>query len=397
MYRLGKAVSAALGPSLDLDCCAMQSWPQGASFSRASKAWDHGFTEYAIDIPRLSADGLLIEGQRSNLETDNDFLANWSIPGAPDGQDLTIGMTGPDGLVSAAAYGDASSTVRAAAIGTGPLGTAGTYAASIYVFKDDALDNAEARFRIYQNSSHYAGISVNPKTGVSTVADGSPKILQTADLGSWWRVGFSVDIEPQRLEISAALASVAAQQTVIFARPQCEIGGFMSSPILTDGVAATRAADIATLPLERWFNPDAGTLLVEFSAYALEGWPRVFSINGGSDADELAIYLSTAGAIGASSRIAGSGEIDLAGGADELSTDSTARAVISYDRGAQTLKICRDGGLVQSGTGTLPAAMELTTLSFGSSLTDNFMFGHIRRLVYWPTALADGELQRITA
>lgn len=56
--------------------------------------------------------------------------------------------------------------------------------------------------------------------------------------------------------------------------PQLELGAFATSPILTSGSTATRAADIGNMHVGSWFNPQAGTL---FSKVILEGRNGTFA------------------------------------------------------------------------------------------------------------------------
>jgi hypothetical protein len=167
---------------------------------------------------------------------------------------------------------------------------------------------------------------------------------------------------------------------------QLEAGNCPTSYIPTTGAPVTRAADRANLPLGAWWNPNAGSLLVEW-----------LDINHGSSNTRLAtlhsgfqiLQLQGAVVAGGASNTVGTRGASLNLGVDI--TKGPRRAVVGWtSAGGITLAshaqmATTAGQLWTSGT---PA-----TLHLGRNSNDgNPMNGCLRRIVYWPQRLGDAAL-----
>jgi len=163
--------------------------------------------------------------------------------------------------------------------------------------------------------------------------------------------------------------------------PQLEPGRFATSPIMTTGTPATRAAERLTMPAGELVAPDAGTIVVDVALHAVptditprtavaigDGTPPVYTIAyAGTDwiATRGGATLSTVGTPSGRHRIG--------------HRYSTAASALSVDA------TMRNGPAVVPVTGA--------TASFGSALdATDALFGSIARIRAWSTALDDASL-----
>jgi len=170
---------------------------------------------------------------------------------------------------------------------------------------------------------------------------------------------------------------------------QLEAGGFITSWIPTAGAAATRAADLASMPTAAWFTAAGGTYQAEFIPNGSPSTlPSIVSGNAGSPVIALGgdARLATAirnvvallAALGPACTFGAvnKGALAYLSGASRAATNGTA-----FGPNAAAFSVT--GTVVQLGSdGITPGA--------------NAIDGYLRRVRYWPRALSNAELQSVT-
>jgi hypothetical protein len=163
---------------------------------------------------------------------------------------------------------------------------------------------------------------------------------------------------------------------------------FPTSYIPTTGTFVARGADLCTMPLDVWFNPAASTYYVQASESFLNINACVpFGAYVGASRSGLLHRAS--GNISLSDAVAG--VVDLPGGVPPLGVIYQAAGAFRNGRQSGSL----NGGAAAVG---VAASIQsgLTTLGVGSANSSLFLCGTIYRARYWPTDLANADLQAIT-
>ncbi len=171
------------------------------------------------------------------------------------------------------------------------------------------------------------------------------------------------------------------------------MASFATSYIPTTGIAATRAADIATITgdsFTRWYRQDEGTMYAEsrLGGFAAGRFPNVFSVNDGTSNNSwTAYYLDYAIRFTYEVRSAGSSQVAFSqsgtkGGsvaskiASGLALNNTALSTDGVWQGADT-------------SVALPVGVNRLQIPGGCDMV-------ISRLTYWPRRLPDHILQELT-
>ena len=357
----------------------------------------------AINEPRLEYDasgnplGLLIEEARTNIFRYSQALSN------VDHNLITTdnATVSPDGTQNASLCIPTSANVEH--------------------FIDDqtviaGTDYAISCFAKYGSGSYllsFRGASIggdapqfNLQTG-TVVNEGASSVWSNTkieEVGNGWykcsSVGNPNSASPLRFQIirSDAVPNFIGDGTGHYIwGAQVETGAFPTSYIPTSGSTVTRAADVASLPVERFaYNDTKGSVVV--SARPLQvgepsGSQALLEI-GTADRSQIYLFARLSGT--SQSRFLannGSSQADLrssdfVGGS--LSKMSAGWAVnnfaMSMDGGAALVDTA---GAVMTGC----TIMGIGTLAIPSS---NFLNGHIKQIQYYPKRLSNEELQLLT-
>jgi hypothetical protein len=168
---------------------------------------------------------------------------------------------------------------------------------------------------------------------------------------------------------------------------QIDDGAFMTSYIPTSGTAATRAADVASVPTTGWIDTTGGTILAEYyKRIAIQGSGNyIWSLGDGNpmimdgwkaELDFAAGIMNTTGPV-----VAGKNKI-----------------IFKFEQG--NYAISANGSAVSTSTlgnawSSAPSSLRIATGSavpFGAK----GLHAPIARLTYWPTRLPDAQLQALT-
>ena len=171
---------------------------------------------------------------------------------------------------------------------------------------------------------------------------------------------------------------------------QTEAGSFPTSYIPTGGSTVTRAADVASLPVERFaYNQAQGSVVVEAvmppSVISEQFWIL------GSNTNSARWFYSNSGDISLNAYDGAS-----TSSASPLQPSATQKMSIGTDQSTKIL--CLDG-VSGNQTNTTGNISSLTTVFYfgGNSSTPVVNFnGHIKHIQYYPKRLSNTELQLLT-
>jgi hypothetical protein len=170
-----------------------------------------------------------------------------------------------------------------------------------------------------------------------------------------------------------------------------ETGSEPTSYIKAEASTVTRAPDVVTLEgqgfSEIW-NPDEGTILVEFDCPAEGG--RVLSINNGTASSRIDLLVTPARQPQIIVLDAGTPQVALTGAA--LVSAECVKMAAAIAAGDFALSV-NGASVIIDNSGSMPP---LDRLHVGSSLVGAYLGGHVRRLLYFPRRLTNAELQALS-
>jgi hypothetical protein len=373
----------------------------GYSFTRASEGYyensDGTLTNFASGALRRGDRGVLIEGARTNLllrsqEFDN---ASWSKTRASV---TANAVTAPDGTTTA------DKLVESVDVGTHYVSQAftgvdsTTYTNSVFV---KAAERTWAWVVLTTQAGGLRGAYINLATGALGTVSGSTTASVEAFADGWYRVRVTADIgaagSGEQVQVYAATADGTTSYTgdgtsgIYIWGAQLEAGAFPSSYIPTTSSSATRAADIlsytagVSYPLSLW---------AEFERVVDTGsdaW--ITQLDNGTATERAAMRVSSAAALSGLSVAGGvqqSGETIT--GPIALNTVTTGATRIA----ANNVKLVLDGTLSSGdASATLPASPTMWRAGVDNS-SGIFLWGYIRRLAIFNSALSDANLQTVT-
>jgi hypothetical protein len=180
---------------------------------------------------------------------------------------------------------------------------------------------------------------------------------------------------------------------------QVEAASMESSYIPTTTVAVTRAAEFCSLPTGAWFNASASSLAVDYmlrqSPNPSTGGRHAVGLGDGTLNNRMVLIGQNASSAAATTQttVASSSTVPSSLGSPVANAVSKLAAAWG---GGSVLGALNGGSVLTTAVG-MPAG--ITTLFIGTSYTgvNTHLNGHVRRVRYWPLALAPADLQAVTA
>ncbi|WP_338388851.1 phage head spike fiber domain-containing protein [Escherichia coli] len=388
-------------------------------FKRASKATyinkSGVLTEAAIDEPRFERDGLLIEGQRTNLLLNSTNPSKWNKSSnlelteiSTDSFNFTYGrFTVKDTLI-----GQTSAISIVTVSGSKGFDVTGDekYVTISCRVRSD-VENIRCRLRFeHHDGSTYTFLGdayLNLSTLLIEQTGGAAnRIIAKAvkDEATGW-IFFQATINALDTEsmIGAMVqyAPVKGSSTVSgdyldIATPQVEGGSSASSFILTDATATTRASDIVTLPCKNNMTSKPLTCMVEVNknwSIAPNSAPRIYDITGFETKDDAFVFAfrNTAGSVG-TPYVQFGNQISFPPG-------NYPRKIIAVYRIKSDGKFqagC-NGVLSTPASTTWKSVNGATGIRIGGQTTAGLrhLFGHIRNFRIWHKALTDQQMAEV--
>lgn len=241
----------------------------------------------------------------------------------------------------------------------------------------------------------YSQATININSAAATLGTGfSSAVVEDFD-NSWKRVSVKYTVPSSATGTTATFSLQPSSTTsgMYLWGAQVEVGSFLTSLITTSGSTATRAADsaeIAGTNFSSFFNQNGGTVFIKANGAVLTGNPTSVEMHDGTANNRHTLDYGS----GAITTVAsGTSQSALATGAPSAADDvvKTAFAYAVNDFAAS-----KDGGSVVSDTsGSIPTVSEMQIGN--DSAGTKPLNGHIKRVAYFPTRLADKTLQSVTS
>ena len=408
-------------PTIDLQFAGATSLDNRITFTRASTATFFNsagvLTSAAINEARfdynpstLAPQGLLIEEQRTNLATYSQEPSNaaWNKTRASITADTVVA---PDGTLTGDKLVEdttANNTHRIA-IAAVSVVSGSSYTWSIY------LKAGERTFAILALHSTSGGNAftiwpsfyVNLLTGEITDASATVTASSAVNVGNgWFRVSVSATATSTTTQNPAILLATASGTNsytgdgtsgLYLWGAQLEAAAFPTSYIPTTTTALTRSADVASMTgtdFSSWFNAVEGTIVFQSqTAQGTNSYP--YSLFGTDTLNRIFSNYTTTQRMQSGVRVGG---VFVAA---ENSANNTA-PLNTFGKGAVAYK-ANDFGFSWNGAAaltdtslSLPTVVKLDIGNNGGAAT-NFLNGYIQRITYYPTRLANAQLQALTA
>ena len=416
---MGVGASPAPGdPTMTLDFVNSNTLDPRVTFTRASAA---SYTDSsgtlqtaAADGPRFDYDpvtltckGLLIEEQRTNLLTYSSEFDNaaWTKSNATV---TANAVAAPDGSLTADKL--VENTVNGEhllfAVASG-LVSASTYT---FTYFAKAAERTKSQILFAQGSNIVlAVVDLAAGTIAAPVVAGGAWTGAAASIelagSGWYRVKLTATIVGSTAaSCRLVLLNAAGDQIytgdgtsgLFIWGAQLELGAFATSVIPTTTTALTRAVDVATMTganFSNWYNQTEGTVYFEGgipSDYST-GFPMLFSINDATTNNNIQPAINAvANVLNVEMKVAGS----VVAGFYPAYTSGTTKLVFTYK--LNDVNYAKDG--VAGTTDTSAAIPAVTQMNLGATQApSNFLNGHIARISYYPTRLANETLQAITS
>jgi hypothetical protein len=374
-------------PTLVLDLANARALDRRVSFTRASTATRinaAGLVEVVgANVPRFDHDpstlvclGLLREEAGTNMLPYSSALASWSGTIGT----ITISsntVVSPTGLVEAdalsfSAAGDQRLQTGLSVVAGAPY--------TMHGWAKLLSGNGSFRFKLHD--------------GVSDLVSGINVATST-----WTRFSYTFTSGATSAGGNCALYKESAAGDISFDCLQLEQNSSASSYYPTAGGAATRAAETISIggsEFAAFFNPLAGTFLAEgaVSRLSATAYQPFFSVNDGTYLQEMLLGRSSVAGDPQFIIVNGGALQDAPTGGGVYVVGTPVRLSAAY--AANNFAVCRDGGTVAGGVGTVPAVnrMQLGNAPFSGGAPFS---GHIRRIVYWPVRLSNATLKALTA
>lgn len=391
-------------------------------FSRASDAayWDRGgrlriagsgVRRIGYDPATALPQGMIIEGASTNVLLRSSDFSNvaWVksqavvVPGQ---------FTDPTGDGNMVLLREDTTTGAPHTIYQNASGDTGlVWSFSVFV-RPAGRDKIKLRLLGIVTSVNYIDADIDLAAGTASVTrtagagtDGVARVKKLAADGSLWRVSISGTPVPSGGPgmVRGAIFTRDAAGAVIYDGDgasgvgiwgaQLEQLARSSSYIATTTAPVTRAADTAAVPVGSWFNPAAGTVLVEFIPEGALTSEWVWALNDGTISNRLDLRLAERDTVYGALNNGGANEID----AVRKPQTEGAATVTALAFAANDIAASWNGGTPKTDTSVIiPGGV--TQLEIGR-LTNQTraLSGTIRRLIFYPSRLPDTDLQALTA
>ena len=354
---------------------------------------------HPADIPRIEYDadgnvlGLLVEESRTNLVTySEDFsLSPWSRVNVFITSDAAAG---PDGVSSAdlLVASVVSSQHRLDLI---PTSSAGTQTFSVYL-KPDGYSDVWLRIGAIGSGFNLTdGSTFTTNAGITATAQ---------EVGNgWYRCSITTTSAAANATVrinvlgSSSVADFAGDGTsgIYIYGAQLEAGAFPTSYIPTSGSTATRAADIASIPVSAFgYNQSEGSWLMEWDTADTDSVVAKYILSSGTSARVMynnagtSAYYSFDGS--AVSTYTAPTPITLDG--------SLIKAAYAENESGSSVAHTGVLGTGSVNSDLLPNYNSTYGWSIGN-LNNNqgFLNGHIKSIKYFPRKLTAAQLQELTS
>ncbi|MBV6633654.1 MAG: hypothetical protein KI792_11565 [Alphaproteobacteria bacterium] len=337
--------------------------------------------------------GLLIEPSATNLLTRSESLddSNWAKNGA-----ATVSANqgpAPDGTTTADLIdiGVTGSGLGPHRIAQGASVSPNTdYTASIYVQSDDA---EFLNIRIFGNGGTDAIVDFDLTNNAVAASNGGQIFASVTPISSQMkRLAVTVRSGAANtylnMRIGGPIYSMNTGTGVFAWGAQLEAGLKASSYIATASSAATRQADVVTMPSASWYSAPYGTFQIAWQSQEANAEPLIL-LRDASGADQGVL-------------LAGNGATVLTGTGNTVDLNLTASTIgaphqlcARIDGGS--IAVSRDGdAAVEQSLSALPTGLDETRLGVDAALSTDQFDGWIRALSHWAEPFSNQKLAQLS-
>lgn len=347
---------------------------------------------FDYDPVTLANKGLLIEEQRTNLVTYSQEFGSWTNSGAT----ITANtLLAPDGTTTADTVARTTSTSDHVYNALSFTGDA-VKAVSVWIKKGTSpaalialLDVTASLYRLW--------VDVTWSGTTPSLAFTNGSLISSTNYGNgWWRLELATTsvtaANTNRLYVYPGRTGSVNGDNIYCWGAQAENATFATSYIPTVASQVTRTADVALMQganFSNWYNVNQGTFTVDFTPDLTRASPtRIINVGQGAAAGRV-VDINSDG----TNWLSYNGTTNLTLGPSAV-TSATQKIATVYAAGDYA------GTLNGATPATLNSALlnVATRMSIGSyDGTLGFLNGHIRRIGYYPTRLANAQLQSLTA
>ena len=365
----------------------------------------------AINEPRLEYDasgnplGLLIEEARSNrVPYSKDFTIGWGALNIVATPNI---IASPDGAVSGAKLQEDSSGTGGPRVYPADLAVLTANQAQTFSCFFKAGTSNYAYVTIRHTNQNIAGVEFDLVNGtVNSTQDNGNMTVNGSDITSvgngWYRCSVTATCSVSTSSglyllglsdgtgiLNGGYPNYALTGKNIYAwGAQLEQGAFPTSYIPTSGSTVTRAADVASLPVERFaYNQPQGSLFVYATAPDGLNQNRLTQLVTNGDSSNRVVDLHRV--INSISMYNGTSTLTV----DAFGASNDIKAAGGYKSGSYAL--VSDGGSTVTNSDTTVNTPDTLMLGANGSSARQ-LNGHLKQIQYYPKRLSNTELQLLT-
>lgn len=378
----------------------------GTRASSASFFGPNGLLQSAgPNVPRVTYDpvtravlGFLVEGAATNLVFPSEAVASWTLNGVTGANNQVVA---PDGATTGGKIVESATTAGHLAGRNANVVSGNYYAVSVY------LKAAERGFALLSVNGGFpvSAVGVNLSTGGVVNVFGAPLNPIVMNVGNGWlRVSFCV----AATSTASGGANVYISKDGLWANRnyagdgtsgvyawglQLQSANATAAPtsyIKTVGVSVSQAIEAFAIPIDSaWYNASEGTFLIDYTAtgYGLDGSINyVIQILDAAGTNYMGIRAGTV--------IGGADFYVQMSAGNQVDTNSFAQVVGSRYRAAFRYAL---NNYAFTMNGATPLTDTSAAVPAVSKIAVDGTPKIIHRLLYFPTALSNSELQALTA
>ena len=341
--------------------------------------------------------GLLVEEARTNLMTYSEQL-NDVIWGPVAGTVTANAITAPNGTITADLV---TTNGTQAQLSQGTTISSGATITGSCFLKPNGINETEIVLLASNNTTPYGRATFNISTGVISVAAATANGGTNASASiqaftnGWYRCSVTVTY-PAVTSAGIRINAAGATGGIYLWGAQLEAGAFPTSYIPTTTATATRSADVASITgtaFSGWYRQDEGTVFVSGVSAPNNTIAQVcVDISDTIGNERMFMRRTSAGSLGFAVVDGAATQADVGAG-PVIPGGAPFATAASYRLNSINLATSGQIG-TEDTSATIPTPDRMfIAQNFASTQQVN---GHIRRLTYWPTRLANTTIQAIT-
>ena len=352
--------------------------------------------------------GLLIEEARTNLQPDNNSLETKSATNltttanattAPDGKNTAVKLTidageteSPRLLVGSGQDNPSNVSSIFAKAGEGSFNKIGLGAWNYAGY------TAVAYFDLTTGTFDYIAKTSNRDIsdyGIEPVGNGWYRIwikpLNDSGVGFVFVASDDSTVSSGK---NSATAGNGSDGLYIWGH-QVEAGAFPTSYIPTTGSTATRAADVASIPVSAFgYNQKAGSIVVDFNTNnSTTSNPHIIDLTDNTNNNRIIIQkIINTTEVHSAVKESNTLYVDIDNG--DIASNVSTKVAFGFANNNFASNMT-NGSFITDTTGNMPSS--ITKLNIGSKYNStNISTGHIKSIKYYPRRLSDTQLQELT-